>query len=160
MPLFLIERTFADLVPTDDESMAAIKLVNDEIGVQWLFSFLSADKRKTFCLYEAVSPEAIRAAAQRVGIPVDAIIEVSEMGPDAAAIAALRAHRMAREDKVLRSLKAMSSAGLDALTPMVYDDVPADRHQWARLTLEAHLIKLARDGRVTERNGIWQPNRA
>lgn len=92
MPLFLVERTFADLVPTDDESMAAIKLVNDEIGVQWLFSFLSADKRKTFCLYEAVSPEAIRAAAQRVGIPVDAIIEVSEMGPDAAAIAALRAH--------------------------------------------------------------------
>ena len=91
MPLFLIERPFADLVPTDDESMAAIKLVNDEIGVEWLFSFLSADKRKTFCLYEAVSPEAIP-AAQRVGIPVDAIIEVSEMGPDAAAIAALRAH--------------------------------------------------------------------
>jgi glyoxylase-like metal-dependent hydrolase (beta-lactamase superfamily II) len=75
-------------------------------------------------------------------------------------IAALRAHRMAREDKVLRSLETMSSAGLDALTPIVYDDVPADRHQWARLTLEAHLIKLARDGRVTELNGIWQPKRA
>lgn len=92
MPLFLIERTFADLVPTDDETNAAIKLVNDEIGVQWLFSFLSADKRKTFCLYEAVSPEAIRAAAQRLGIPVDSIVEVGEIGPDAAAIAALRAH--------------------------------------------------------------------
>lgn len=91
MPLFLIERTFADLVPTDDELSAAIKLVNDEIGVQWLFSFLSADKRKTFCLYEAVSPEAIRAAAQRLGIPVDAIVEVSEIGPEAALIAALRA---------------------------------------------------------------------
>jgi hypothetical protein len=90
MPLFLIERTFADLVPTDDESMAAIKLVNDEIGVQWLFSFLSADKRKTFCLYEAVSPEAIRAAARRLGIPVDTIVEVGEIGPDAAVIAALR----------------------------------------------------------------------
>lgn len=75
-------------------------------------------------------------------------------------IAALRAHRMAREDKVLRSLEALTSAGLDALTPSVYDDVPTDRHQWARLTLEAHLIKLARDGRVTERNGIWQLNRA
>jgi hypothetical protein len=75
-------------------------------------------------------------------------------------IAALRAHRMAREDKVLRSLETMSSAGLDSLTPIVYDDVPADRHQWARLTLEAHLIKLARDGRVTELNGIWQPKRA
>jgi uncharacterized protein DUF4242 len=91
MPLFLIERSFADLVPTDDESMAAIKLVNDEIGVQWLFSFLSADKRKTFCLYEAVSPEAVRAAAQRLGIPVDSIVEVSEIGPEAALVAALRA---------------------------------------------------------------------
>ncbi len=42
---------------------------------------------------------------------------------------------------------------------MVYDDVPADRHQWARLTLEAHLIKLARDGRVTrtQRNLAAQP---
>jgi hypothetical protein len=90
MPLFLIERTFADLVPTDAESMAAIKLVNDEIGVQWLFSFLSVDKRKTFCLYEAVSPEAIRAAAQRLGIPVDSIVEVGEIGPEAALIAALR----------------------------------------------------------------------
>jgi Protein of unknown function (DUF4242) len=92
MPLFLIERTFADLVPADDESMAAIKLVNDEIGVQWLFSFLSADKRKTFCLYEAVSPEAIRAAAQRLGIPVDSIVEVGEIGPEAGVIAALRPH--------------------------------------------------------------------
>ena len=45
MPLFLIERTFADLVPTDDKSMAAIKLVNDEIGVQWLFSFLAATEK-------------------------------------------------------------------------------------------------------------------
>jgi hypothetical protein len=92
MPLFLIERTFADLVPTDDESMAAIKLVNDEIGVQWLFSFLSADKRKTFCLYEAVSPAAVRAAAERLGIPVDSIVEVGEFGPESAVIAALRPH--------------------------------------------------------------------
>jgi hypothetical protein len=102
MPLFLIERTFADLVPTDDESMAAIKLVNDEIGVQWLFSFLSADKRKTFCLYEAVSPEAIRAAAQRLGIPADSIVEVGEIGPEAAVIAALRPqpNRSAAEQSV------------------------------------------------------------
>jgi hypothetical protein len=71
-------------------------------------------------------------------------------------IEALRAHRLGREDKVLRSLGALGSAGLDALTPLVYDDVPVDRHQWARLTLEAHLIKLVRDGRVTKGNGIWQ----
>ncbi len=73
---------------------------------------------------------------------------------------ALRAHRLAREDKVLRSLKGLTAAGLEALTPIVYDDVPVDRHQWARLTLEAHLIKLVREGRISEHNGIWQPVQA
>jgi glyoxylase-like metal-dependent hydrolase (beta-lactamase superfamily II) len=69
---------------------------------------------------------------------------------------ALRAHRLAREDKVLRNLSKLSEASLDALIPPVYDDVPADRHQWARLTLHAHLIKLAQEGRVSELNGIWR----
>jgi hypothetical protein len=34
--------------------------------------------------------------------------------------------------------------------------VPADRHQWARLTLQAHLLKLAQEARVSELNGIWR----
>jgi glyoxylase-like metal-dependent hydrolase (beta-lactamase superfamily II) len=69
---------------------------------------------------------------------------------------ALRAHRLAREDKVLRNLATLGSATLDDLIPKVYDDVPVDRHQWARLTLQAHLIKLAQEGRVVELNGIWR----
>lgn len=73
---------------------------------------------------------------------------------------ALRAHRLAREDKVVRHLAKLGSAGLDALVPLVYDDVPADRHQWARLTLQAHLLKLQREGRAAEQNGIWRFNRA
>ena len=51
----------------------------------------------------------------------------------------------------------MGTATLDGLTPAVYDDVAQDRHTWARLTLEAHLIKLARDGFVTEHSGLWRP---
>jgi hypothetical protein len=91
VPLFLIERNFAEAVEADPETMATIKAVNDEIGIQWLFSFLSADKRKTYCLYEAPNPEAIRAAARRLGVPADTIVEVgSEIGPLAAAIAPLR----------------------------------------------------------------------
>jgi hypothetical protein len=91
MPLFMIERTFADLVPTDPEALATVKQVNDEIGIQWLFSFLSADKRKTYCLYEAPSAEAIRAAAKRLGVPADTIVEVGEeLGPYAAMLAPLR----------------------------------------------------------------------
>jgi hypothetical protein len=46
--------------------------------VRWLISFLSIDKKKTFCLYEANSTKAIRDAAQRAGIPADAIVEVDE----------------------------------------------------------------------------------
>lgn len=69
---------------------------------------------------------------------------------------ALRVHRLAREDKVLRNVASLGPATLDALIPLVYDDVPADRHQWARLTLHAHLIKLAQEARVVELNGIWR----
>jgi glyoxylase-like metal-dependent hydrolase (beta-lactamase superfamily II) len=71
-------------------------------------------------------------------------------------LGALREHRLAREAKVMRSLATMTAADIGALTPVVYDDVSADRHQWARLTLEAHLIKLARDDKVAERDGIWR----
>jgi glyoxylase-like metal-dependent hydrolase (beta-lactamase superfamily II) len=69
---------------------------------------------------------------------------------------ALRAHRLAREDKVLLKLAKLGEANLDALIPLVYDDVPVDRHQWARLTLQAHLIKLAQERRAVELNGIWR----
>jgi hypothetical protein len=40
-------------------------------------SFLSADKRKTYCLYEAESAEAILRAAARAGLPADVITEVT-----------------------------------------------------------------------------------
>ncbi len=68
----------------------------------------------------------------------------------------LRVHRLARESKVLRCMGLFGQATLDQLTPLVYDDVPADRHSWAKLTLEAHLIKLARDGRVALETGGWR----
>jgi glyoxylase-like metal-dependent hydrolase (beta-lactamase superfamily II) len=71
-------------------------------------------------------------------------------------IEALRRHRLAREDKVLRALRARAAATLDELTPAVYDDVPTERHAWAKLTLEAHLIKLVRDGRVDCAHGVWR----
>lgn len=69
---------------------------------------------------------------------------------------ALRAHRLARENKVLLSLVKLGQADLNDLTPVVYDDVSADRHQWARLTLEAHLIKLLREARVSALDGVWR----
>ena len=83
MALFLIERNFAEQLEMTKEAAAAVKLVNDEVGVNWLYSFLSADKKKTYCLYEAVSMAAVREAARRANIPADLIIEVSELRPEA-----------------------------------------------------------------------------
>jgi Protein of unknown function (DUF4242) len=83
MPLFLIERNFAEDVLIDDATVGEVKAVNDEIGIRWVYSFLSNDKRKTYCLYEAPNAEAIRAAAQRLGMPADVIIEVSQIRPQA-----------------------------------------------------------------------------
>ena len=79
MPLFLIERNFAEQVNATPEIAAAIKQVNMDVGVHWLFSFLSADKRKTYCLYEAPNAEAIREAAQRLKLPADVIVELGDM---------------------------------------------------------------------------------
>jgi hypothetical protein len=83
MPLFVIERQFAEQLNLTREDAAAVKLVNDDVGVQWLFSFLSADKKKTYCLYEAPSAAAIREAARRANIPADVIVEVTELRPEA-----------------------------------------------------------------------------
>ena len=82
MPLFLIERNFAQELIIDGAVVSEVQQINDEIGIQWLYSFLSADKRKTYCLYEAPSEEAIRVAARRLNIPADVIIPVSQVRPE------------------------------------------------------------------------------
>jgi hypothetical protein len=81
MTVFLIERNFAEQLEINPEIAAAVNEINDEAGVQWLISFLSADKKKTYCLYEAPNIEAIREAARKAGIPADSIIEVGELLP-------------------------------------------------------------------------------
>jgi hypothetical protein len=77
MPLFMIERSFAQVLNPTASEVRHIGQLNAEVGVKWLYSFLSADKRKTYCLYEADSAEAIREAARRAGLPADLIIELS-----------------------------------------------------------------------------------
>ena len=71
MPLYMIERTFAEQLDLIDEDIELIDEINADEGVRWLFSFLSADRRRTYCLYEAPSPEAIMAAARRANVPAD-----------------------------------------------------------------------------------------
>ena len=82
MPRFLIERNFAEELEMTKDDVDRVNRINDETGVKWLISFLSADKKKTYCLYEAPSVEAIRQAAKRANVPADVIIEVTrELSP-------------------------------------------------------------------------------
>ena len=78
MPIFLIERRFAEDLEASAEVADRINRINEEEGVRWLYSFLSADKRKTYCLYEAPEADAIRRAASRAGLPADAVVELGD----------------------------------------------------------------------------------
>jgi hypothetical protein len=95
MPLYVIERTFAEQLELTTDDVKLIDEINADEGVRWLFSFLSADRRRTYCLYEAPSPDAIVSAAQRANIPSDAVVEVSaaaaELSPRLRDWAALQA---------------------------------------------------------------------
>ena len=77
MPVFMIERRYADELDLTADAADGVNRINADEGVRWLYSFLSADKRKTYCLYEAPSAEAIRRAAARAGLPADVIVEMT-----------------------------------------------------------------------------------
>ncbi len=76
MPLYMIERHFAEQLDLTDERVKFVEEVNAEHGANWLTSFLTADRRTSYCLYEAPNPEVIKAAAESAGIPADVIVEV------------------------------------------------------------------------------------
>ena len=79
MPIFMIERHFVEQLGDTPPAPEAgqLKEINDSENVRWLKSYLTADKQKTFCMYEAANPEAIQRAADKAGIPADLIVEVS-----------------------------------------------------------------------------------
>ena len=86
MARFIVERTFPKglMVPITDAGAAGcakIIDVNAELGVTWVHSYVSPDKTKTYCVYDAPSPEAIRQAARRNDLPVDSIMQVSALDP-------------------------------------------------------------------------------
>jgi hypothetical protein len=82
MPMYVIERAFAEQLELTSDDVELIEEANADEGVRWLFSFLSADRRRSYCLYEAPSPDMIIAAAKRAGIPADAVVEVERISAD------------------------------------------------------------------------------
>ncbi len=67
------------------------------------------------------------------------------------------AHRLGREAKVVAALANVGAGGasLEALVPVVYADTPVVAWPIARLSLEAHLLKLEREGRARRGAQGW-----
>jgi hypothetical protein len=82
MPLYIIERSFAEQLDMTSDDVKLLEEINTDEGVSWMFSFLSADRHRTYCLYEAPSANAIISAAKRAGIPADVVTEVSRVTAD------------------------------------------------------------------------------
>ena len=85
MPRYIVERTFPQGLglPGGAEGVDISLVVdrNTEEGVTWVHSYVSDDKTKTFCVYDAPSPEAIRKTAARNELPVERITQVRVLDP-------------------------------------------------------------------------------
>jgi Protein of unknown function (DUF4242) len=86
MPRYLVERTFPDrfaLPGPEQGTQARVTLIENNTldGVTWVHSYIAPDKKKSFCIYDAPTPEAVRRAARRNGLPVDRITEVCVLDP-------------------------------------------------------------------------------
>ena len=86
MPRYIVERSFPEglKIPITEEGAEMCRkavLNNEEDSVTWLHSYVSKDGTKTFCAYDAPSPEAIRRTAKWNNLPVDRITEVRVLDP-------------------------------------------------------------------------------
>ena len=85
MPRYLVERVFPEglQIPVDEAGAACLRVVdtNADDGVTWLHSYVSDDRKKTFCVYDGPTPEAIRRTATRNELPVERITEVRVLDP-------------------------------------------------------------------------------
>jgi hypothetical protein len=86
MPRYVVQRIFPEglNIPVANGGAEVCRGVverNAEEGVTWISSYVSEDKTRTFCVYDAPSPEAIRKTAARNELPVDEITRVSVLDP-------------------------------------------------------------------------------
>lgn len=84
MPRYVVERSFPEGLHLDvhaSDVCAAVIEVNGEVAVTWVHSYVTSDKSKSFCIYDAPNPEAIRLSARNNHLPVDRITEVMVLDP-------------------------------------------------------------------------------
>lgn len=86
MPRYLIERSEPERLraPVGMESgdpWADLVETNSRHGVTWLHSYVAVDRSRSYCICDAPTPEAVRAASRHTGLPVDRITEIRVVDP-------------------------------------------------------------------------------
>ena len=86
MPRYMVERSFPNglEIPATQagaDACLAVVAVNAEDGVTWVHSYVTPDKKRTFCVYDAPNPEAVRRVAGRNKLPIDRMTEVRVLAP-------------------------------------------------------------------------------
>jgi hypothetical protein len=78
MHRYMVVRTFpaGALDGLDAAGKKQVNTTNSASQVRWIHSYASADKTKTFCIYEGPSEKAVRDAAAANKIPIDHVVEV------------------------------------------------------------------------------------
>jgi hypothetical protein len=86
MPRYFIEREFEGglVFPVDELGQELARLVianNFDEGATWIHSYVTTDKKRSFCIYDAPTPEAIRRTASLNKLPIKQITEVRVLVP-------------------------------------------------------------------------------
>ena len=88
VPRYLVERSFPgglEIPPGSEGRKRLLSIVqcNSDRNVSWIQSYVTTGREKTFCIYDAPNPEAVRLTAKSNDLPVDRITEISVLGPHA-----------------------------------------------------------------------------
>jgi hypothetical protein len=86
MARYVVERTFPNglEIPINDTGATAVASVvknNGEAHVTWIHSYVTEDRKKSYCIYDGPDPESIRKTAEKNGLPVDKITRVTVLDP-------------------------------------------------------------------------------
>ena len=86
MPRYVVERGFPDGLHLWADAAGAERCLtlierNGDEGVTWLHSYVSDDGKRSFCVYEAPTPEAIRRASTRNELPIERITQIRVLDP-------------------------------------------------------------------------------
>ena len=86
MPRYMVERAFPQglSIPTDEVGERFVRKIvsnNTTEGVTWVHSYVSADRKKSYCVYDAPTAEALLVAAELSALPGGVVTEVSVLDP-------------------------------------------------------------------------------